>query len=535
MKIAQGDVFIRCLSTTDLQAAVVQRPYLDIEFDREVARLRARIDQQARALCDSEVDRLFAVWMQREIATWQVGVPAQNLSDDEHAHWQECFNIMEAEMTHSLGRGRFKPNIESRLHSDLEAMGVKPDLGHPGYHRFIGLAGRGLLEMARMRASRLRGEFGYQFVDQEVAKAAGANDVAPLAIHTVSDLIERYEAEKKPGWSQSTVVAYEPIWRVLREALGASRDVASITRDDGRALFDLIQRIPLHVSKKKALRDLPFRAAIEEGGRLGLAKLSAKTINDSYLGLMTAVFGWAVREQWMAANPIAGLRMHDPIPADKKRDPFTSAQVEKLFSTAPWSDGDIGDPIKYWAPLVALMTGMRVGEIAALRKWDVREQDGTWMIYIERGKTKNARRMIPVHPALQRLGFIEYVEARRLMADRDDMLFAGERPGAKGQWGRNTSFWLQERVKALRLAGKKLGMHSFRHSFEDALRQADLHETPVGQYLTGRVGERDRSSSAAYGWGYSSRKLADAMATVQYPALDLSHLIEARRAVSLRG
>ena len=84
-----------------------------------------------------------------------------------------------------------------------------------------------------------------------------------------------------------------------------------------------------------------------------------------------------------------------------------------LFGSAPWTPADKtceGRPIRYWGPLLALFHGLRLGEVAGLQIGDVGEEAGSPILHIRAGqrqlKTRSARRDIPMHPALIRLGFM---------------------------------------------------------------------------------------------------------------------------------
>jgi integrase len=97
-------------------------------------------------------------------------------------------------------------------------------------------------------------------------------------------------------------------------------------------------------------------------------------------------------------------------------------------------------------------------------------------------------------------------------------LFPDVKRDLVGKWGDNTSKWFSRKIKALGLRGRNLSFHSLRHSFEDALRRADLHDTPIGNAITGRW---SAGVSKNYGSKYPVTKLADAIADVDFPSLDL--------------
>jgi phage tail sheath gpL-like len=66
-------------------------------------------------------------------------------------------------------------------------------------------------------------------------------------------------------------------------------------------------------------------------------------------------------------------------------------------------------------------------------------------------------------------------------------------------------------------------MHSFRHNWQDRVRAAGLHGTAIAQELAGR--SKKGSVSDQYGKGnFPAEMLAEAIAKITYPDLDLSHL-----------
>lgn len=169
------------------------------------------------------------------------------------------------------------------------------------------------------------------------------------------------------------------------------------------------------------------------------------------------------------------------------------------------------------------------GEIAQLRTSDVLMVDGVMVMRVRkdaetgrRTKTMYSRRIIPVHPELQRMGFLAFVDEQRRGEHAE--LFPGSAPNANGQWGDNFSDWFTRLVASHRLTGQRLGLHSFRHNFEDALRAAGLKGSDIDRALAGRARQGGNDSGDTYGSGYPATQLADALALVTYPGLDLSHL-----------
>ena len=220
------------------------------------------------------------------------------------------------------------------------------------------------------------------------------------------------------------------------------------------------------------------------------------------------------------------------VKSSKKRDGFTAEQLNKMFR-APTYTGlksafhwKVPGPhvLKneyFWIPLVALFTGGRRREICQLLTDDVRDLDGIACIEInEEGtkSTKNAHsiRSIPVHPELKALGFLQYVQGRR--AAKKKALFDAD-PGATGTYD-PFGKWFSRFLDTVEIDSKRVVFHSFRHSFEQAMLDAQI-DFRYACFLGGR--SLDHSSSH-----YVTRPPAAALyaelSKVTYPGLDLSHL-----------
>ena len=191
------------------------------------------------------------------------------------------------------------------------------------------------------------------------------------------------------------------------------------------------------------------------------------------------------------------------------------------------SGAQIAHDAKFWLPVVALWSGMRLDEIGAVRADEVRCEDGIWYFDLTkrplngRRRVKNAQsqRIVPVHPTLTKLGFLAYTEAQ------DEWLFPELPHKAEGDGAATAQiskwFGLWRRANGFFDPARKQDHHSFRHSFKDACREAGLAED-VHDRLTGHAGSANQKVSRGYGSGGSLRFLADAMGKVDFPTFPLS-------------
>ena len=103
---------------------------------------------------------------------------------------------------------------------------------------------------------------------------------------------------------------------------------------------------------------------------------------------------------------------------EQQRRPFTTEELQKLIQSPVYLKKKIPikDAHKFFIPLIALFSGMRMNEICQLHTKDIKQIDGVWCIDVNKDapdkslKSKAARRIVPIHPTLIQVGFIEYVE-----------------------------------------------------------------------------------------------------------------------------
>ncbi|WP_308424041.1 DUF6538 domain-containing protein [Caulobacter rhizosphaerae] len=364
---------------------------------------------------------------------------------------------------------------------------------------------------------------------------------------TLGQVYDAYMGDPTRDWSPRTRLAYETTRRMVVAVLGEATPVRSITRARCRDLIETLRWLPRHAGKLyPGLDAAEIAARSKEAGRGDL--VSASNIN-SYLNKMGGVFNWAVKEELMDRNPAQGLRMPDATLRRDKRLPFSKVQLRAIFNAPLYTgcrdDGhgyavpgdDRPRNARFWIPLIALFCGLRLNEACQLDVADVRPVDGVACFAIteasqadetdKRLKTASSARLVPVHPQLLGLGFMEFVAAR--LRAREIKLFGEVGLGATGYRSTTFSAWFTRFSGKAGVRSNKTCFHSFRHTFRDALREARV-ERDIALALGGWSAPGGSGSSAsasdAYGSGYATATLFEAISRVRYPDLDLSHLDE---------
>jgi integrase len=154
-------------------------------------------------------------------------------------------------------------------------------------------------------------------------------------------------------------------------------------------------------------------------------RISATTIKRHQTALQS-IFEHALSQGMIASNPFKGRLLTE---AEVKRWKMSEGRVERLG----WGDSiytllesevfstplaDIGEPL-FWAPLIAMYSGLRLEEICQLRVRDFARENGIIFVAVQNElgtqlvKSSNGFRRIPLHKALIDIGLPKLVELRQ--------------------------------------------------------------------------------------------------------------------------
>jgi integrase len=220
--------------------------------------------------------------------------------------------------------------------------------------------------------------------------------------------------------------------------------------------------------------------------------LAMKTITN-HLNFAHGVLAFAVRRDWVVRNAVALADRPRSAPADPDIRFLDREELEALLRSA--ADDWLG-PTDRVLWLTAAMTGLRQGELAALRWRDV--DSDVRLIRVRhshsRGQwtTPKTRRSIRAVPMADRVAAeLERHLGRSAYADDDDLVFC--HPHTGGPYDASKS---RRRFKqALRRAGlRPLRFHDLRHTYGTRMAAAG---TPL-RTLQGWMGHRDYKTTEIY-------------------------------------
>lgn len=359
---------------------------------------------------------------------------------------------------------------------------------------------------------------------------------AAALLHRVRASFEESEIDADDAITDKTREKKKAALGLVERYFGRGCDLTTVTGAQCRAFRDLIGRLPPNLTKLFG-GDVSLVEMADVSKARGGASMSYST-QALYLRLLDNLLAFARSEGLISTNPFPlGLRPRGRKAArEKARNGYSDDQLRAIFTSALYTGcvddersfaepqpGNVIRRSRFWLPLIALFSGLRMNEILQLRKWHVQTgSDGLPCILINTDmqvKTAAGHRVVPMHRELIRCGLPAYIAGLR---EEDALLFDDVPPGPDGYASstfskRYATFWKSLNVAE---AGRKVSFHSFRHNFRDALRLPGADEALVKE-LGGW--SRGGSVSDSYGDGARAAVLRPIIDAVAYN-LDLAHL-----------
>ncbi len=401
---------------------------------------------------------------------------------------------------------------------------------------------RARFENHRILAAILKGDYQNTEPLDPLFKGMKSPGMPPLpgeetasSAMSVSQTVTKFcNMKTKFDWSDKTHIEMKRALNWFISFMGQDRKVSTITVDDVKEFRDALLNLPASFSQSKKYKGMTFKEAAAMGtdGKTLSAGSAVK-----YLGGVKGFLSWCEDEGYASINP--ALKIKVPVKGNPNEDryPFSNEQLELIFKSPIYTGcksqarrSSPGDKVirdgKFWVPLIALLTGMRMSEIIQLRVADIKEQEGVPYINVSDDasfqsiKTKSAIRVIPLHSDLVRIGFLDHVAGMREQdLHADHRIFDEIKPGANGSFSHNYSKFFGRYVGQIKAKSEKNAFHSFRHNFKDALRFAEIEDSRQDALM----GHAGHGEGKTYGSKYTARMLNSDMDKIVSP-VDLSHL-----------
>jgi integrase len=322
-------------------------------------------------------------------------------------------------------------------------------------------------------------------------------------IYLDTDILNGWAAERKP--EASALDMYQRDAKLFHKIMGR-KSVALLTKADVMAF-------------KRKLIDDPTRSQVN--------------VRDRLANLRT-LLEWAAQNDVIPDNPARDVRMR-VTDHQVKREDWSVNDLNLLFAGPVHTKGErpkgfASGEAAYWLPLLALFMGSRREELGQLRVKDVRKEQyfdidsiphEAWCLDItDEGDTGNrlknaySRRLVPLHPKLIELGFIEYVTK---LPDQAGQVFpllkrVGIKQRLTDKWGQ----WFTAYRRELGISDKQV-FHGLRHTWKTHAVNVGMAERVARQFQ----GHAGKDIADKYGSAPAMSVMVAAIASYRVPGLEI--------------
>lgn len=448
-------------------------------------------------------------------------------------------NAHEIKLREGLVAQSFTPSIQSDALDILGISQLTPGTKASEAFQFACNAiARAKIEDARILAAQLAGQYDKTLPLDPLFTGIVATELPPLpgekpthSGHTFAFTANLFfEFKSKNDWAAKTAADVKRVLSLAQSIIGGERPIGSLTIEDVKAVRDALRSLPPNYMKAASNKGVSVQDAIATN--ISGASLSVKT-QGKYFTMFRQLLIFASDEGYIDKVPGAGVKVAGvgKLVAGEQRDPYSLDQLKAIFKSPLFTGHKSGTVRhkpgalvirdgKFWGPLIALHSGLRMGEIVQLLASDIRCENEIWYFDINKSeekslKTQSSKRRVPVHQNLIGIGFLDHVKS----FEGNGRIFPEIKKGQDGYHSHNLSKWWGRYSEQLKFKTPKTAFHSFRHNFLDALRAAELPEY-VNKAL---MGHADKGVHSQYGGGETLTQLKNAVEKIKF-AVELDHL-----------
>jgi integrase len=326
---------------------------------------------------------------------------------------------------------------------------------------------------------------------------------------TLSIIMQQYINELGKNWGTKTTLEMQGTYRLILDVVGDIK-LNNITKHSIVDLRGTLAQLPANMYK--IYPDLTIKQILN---RQDVIPMSTTSVNK-HVSRLSSLMKYAIKEGYISINYAENMKIRQKRRMDEERKAYNAEDIQRIVTSLP-HEAERSE--RFWIPLLAMYSGMRLDEICQLYLEDIQEIEGIWCFNIndekdKKLKTLSSKRIIPVHPTLLSLGFINHVEAiKKSGLPRLWMnLKRRDADGYSNAFGK----WFQRFNRANVTMDNDKVFHSFRHTVADHLKQKNVSDTVIAEIL-GHA--HDSITMGRYGKRYQPQVLLDALMKLDYGLL----------------
>jgi integrase len=407
--------------------------------------------------------------------------------------------------------------------SILDCAGITLDKGSHEYRVLCREALKGVIATTKVQLERMTGHYpeiripsgrGGREEISSLPSAAPRVKVEPVPLsEALAEFVKEHDASGH--WRPKTREETEGVFRLLVGIVG-DRDVSELDYKVISKFRDSLIRFPSNHTKRPTYREKTIsEIVIMTALKPAASPLSVSSVNKHIIRT-GAFLKWAVRRGYVAANYAEGLTITKKGKASEEREAYSTEDLVKLIQSllAGGVKMRMTDPERFWIPILGLYSGARLNELCQLLLVDIKEDAGSGIICFDINaqgektlKNEASRRVVPIHPILLELGFMDYIMEMR---GRGELQLWPTLKKKRGGFSQDFGKWFQRWNRQFVSKNPKRVFHSLRHSLADNLKQRGVDGNIIAEILGHSLGSM---SLGRYGKGYEPKVLLDATRT----------------------
>lgn len=342
---------------------------------------------------------------------------------------------------------------------------------------------------------------------------------------TLSDALAAWKKRKgiDPDLPNKTADEWQVALDRFRELAG-TEDITAITRRMVKAFLADVAQLPSR--PKKAIEELPLRDQIAAAHAAKLPTLSPPTVGK-HLAAIRSLLAVAVDEEWVTANPAAGLSVEGAKHTGTERDHFSDEDMRRIYTAPLMTDPDACSDTMFWILLLAPFHGSRPGEHCKLKPREVVREDEEWVMRFRsdrkrhvssdtpetrprRQKTEQSVRDVPLHWIVIEAGFLDWIA---LQIERGEQwVFSDLIADKYGDRYKYLSREINDAIRALGIDDPEKSFYSTRHSWKREGRRRRVPEHDLDQM----AGHASVNVGRKYGQGSPVDALKDSIDRLEF-------------------
>jgi integrase len=447
----------------------------------------------------------------------------KKVSLDKLEATEESYHYLLSDAREALATNDLK-HVQHSVDILLSDKGISIDSGSKEYRVLSREVLKGLVQILEVEIERLSGNYDNTFdtaKNDYTATPLPSPYNAQATTKPLTEAIEEFIKEKqsKGVWKAKTERENIASFNLFKEAVSVvlgNQDVAVVDLDKPAFLriSDIYNTLPTNINKKPNLKGKPLEEVIAtvKDNAVIYPLISPVTYNKHII-LISSLLKWCKQQGYTNFNPAEGMKKKITGKTSEQRKSYTTDDLAMLFNSPEFISPK--RPERYWVPIISLFSGARLEEICQLHISDIVELDNIPCFDINDDgdkslKTVSSRRLVPIHPTLIELGFMKHVSS---VKKRGHSRLWPNLERVSDKYSHAIQKWYGKYNRRYVTEDKGKVFHSFRHTFVDNLKQAEVPEAIVAA-LVGH--EHGGITFARYGKEYKPKPLLESLEKLSY-------------------